>query len=243
MKLILPILLVSSLLYSLTTSACCAENSYRLFPIGELEKEIVFVEASLYRNCKRGSSKGAGMIFWLKGEINLVHFTNDSLVLLANLDSIEVNECACRPNTQYEDSRFEKLLKPSYLKGIKLASAIPGFRKAKTKSIHFNDTTRLTIKDEVTDSSYERVFFYQEIKVATLSLADIVSRFPEKLVEIREYETPNKQITIIRLRCHFLDERIIKRQIKRFNNLKTAFWNEQAHWHGTSRDYFFIEKK
>ena len=49
MKLKLMILLISLVTFFKTT-ACCSDSSYRLIPIGEINKEIVFVELRLSKD-------------------------------------------------------------------------------------------------------------------------------------------------------------------------------------------------
>lgn len=243
MKYILSFFLAVSLFPPQTSLACCAENIYQLFPIGESNNEILFIEVSIKRNCGRIDAKKSKTGFTLKGEINLVKSTDDSMVFVAKIDSIDVVECECRPTDQYEKSAYEAVLKTSYLRGIKLAKQLDGFKRARTKAISFNDTTNLTKIEEVTDSTYSRVFNYKNIIVSRFGLKDVVSCFPDKLVEIRQYETNNYTITVFRLRCQYLEEEVLSRQTKRFNNLKTAFWKEKAHWHGTSKDFFYITRK
>ena len=243
MKYLFSFFLSVSLLIPETLIACCAENIHQLFPIGEWENEIVLVEAKLKRNCGRLKEAESGMGFNLKGEVNLVRSKGNSIFVIAKIDSIDVLECECRPTDQYDKSAYESILKTSYLKAIKLTKSLDGFELAKTKSISFNDTINLSVREEITDSSYRKVFSYKDVLEARLQLTDIVSCFPDKLTEIREYETPSYLVSVIRLRCRYLDEQILERQTKRFKKLKTAFWKERALWHGTSKDYFSIKRK
>ncbi len=52
-------------LQSTKAIACCSENDYRLYPIGEIDNEIVFIEFNLYRNCRNGTGYGDDNEFWI----------------------------------------------------------------------------------------------------------------------------------------------------------------------------------
>jgi len=226
-----------------TLFACCAEKSYRLFPIGEWNKKVVFIEFDLFRNCEEGAGMGEENEFWLYGTVNLVRPEGDSLIRIDNIDSVKIKECVCTYQNQYEESRYENLLGNQYQKGIQIASQLAGFEMGKTREIIFNDTLNTTDKEEITDSTYSRILTYKDLLSIDLFADEVISCFPSKVVETRVYETKNYEVTVIRLRCYLLEDEILARQKELFKDIESAFWKEKAHGHGISKDCYFIRNK
>ena len=62
-------------------------------------------------------------------------------------------------------------------------------------------------------------------------------------IEERFYETPNYDITILRLSCSWSDRDLFPDKLKRFEKIETAFWKERAKGHSTSSDYILLKTK
>ncbi len=97
-------------LQSTKAIACCSENDYRLYPIGEIDNEIVFIEFNLYRNCRNGTGYGDDNEFWIMtGTVSLKKTHNDTLLLIEPLDTITVKECICTYKNYYKKTTIENL--------------------------------------------------------------------------------------------------------------------------------------
>ncbi|MGB0885943.1 MAG: hypothetical protein ACPGVH_09020 [Chitinophagales bacterium] len=57
-------LLVFFMIQSSQIFACCAEQVYKLFPVGEFENEIVMIEMDLFKYCKNGVGIEQENEFW-----------------------------------------------------------------------------------------------------------------------------------------------------------------------------------
>lgn len=238
--LIVIILICSNILESY---ACCAEKDYRILPIGEVNKELVFLEFDLNRNCKPIKNSNE-LTFTIKGYINLLVSEKDSFNVLMSIDTIEIIECECSYKDFFEKTTYETQLGFYFQKAIEEASKIKGFEFCHTKEIVTNDTinTKIT-EEEILDNEFSYIVKYKDLFEVNLAIEDIISCFPDKIVEVRHYESKSNIITILRLRCNTLTDKEEKHIRKRFNNIKTAFWKEQAQWHGISKDYLIFKKK
>ena len=238
------ILLIITTFFLLKTSsvfACCAEKDYRLFPIGQVNEKVLFIEFDLFRSCKIGTGAGLDNEFWVSGIVNLISSIGDSLILVETIDTINIKECKCTYNEHYLNTEYKSKLAISYQKAFKIAKQIDGFKFAQPKSIVFNDTLNTIVIEDTSDSSYSYVVKYKDLISIDLEIEEIISCYPDKIAEIRTYETESFKITILRLRCHLLDEIALEHNKKQFENIETAFWKEQAQWHGISKDYWIIK--
>ena len=230
------------LISTVDSFSCCAEHNYRLYPIGERNNHLVFISFDVFRNCKNPKGNpggGAENEFWINGIINLVHFENDSLIIDENIDTISVKECICTYKNHYEKSNYESLLNPYYTKALSIAKKKKGFTIATPTNISFNDTT-ITHSTE-TDSSF--IITYKNQFSIDLYAEEIISNYPSNLIEIREYETTNFSVTILRLSTIRIKNTAIPNNTKRFKNIETAFWTERAAWHGIAKDYLIVNPK
>jgi hypothetical protein len=179
--------------------------------------------------------------FWIKGTARLVQSKGDSLTLIQTIDTIDIVECKCSYKDYYQKTEYETKLAGSYEKALKIARQKNGFTIARPKEIIFNDTLNTNVVEKSSDSTYSQILTYNDSVEIDLGLEDIISCYPEKVAEVRNYETDNFKITILRLRCRILDEQAKEHNKKRFANLETAFWKEQAQWHGIAKDYLIIK--
>lgn len=222
--------------------ACCAEKDYRLFPIGELEEKVVFVEFDLFRNCKQGAPGEPDQEFFTKGTVQLVQNRGDSLMLLHTVDTFDIVDCICTYKDYYAKTAYETKLAGSYEKALAIARQKTGFQLARPRTVVFNDTIDAQLLETISDSTYSQSVEYRELFRIDLELEEIISCYPTKAAEVRTYTTTNFTITILRLRCSFIDESSIVYNQKRFANIETAFWKEQAQWHGIAKDHWVVEQ-
>lgn len=220
--------------------ACCAEKDYRLFPIGELDKKVVFIEFNLYRNCKQGSGGEPGNEFWTTGTVRIVTSAGDSLTHVTTLDTLNIQECTCTYKNFYADTEYEAQLAVSYLKALRFAKRAKGFHLAKPMHITFNDTLNTQVVEVETDSTFALTLRYRDLPTINLGMEEIISCYPDKVAEIRTYQTASFEVTVLRLRCRLLDEQAIQHNQENFKRIATAFWKEQAQWHGIAKDYWVI---
>ena len=100
--------------------ACCAENNYRLFPLGEVDGGVVFLELKFSRSCRfeRDSvTQKRTNSYWMYGNISLVKWQGDSIFLLEVLDTVKFKECDCRlSGDQYELSNYEEKIGPTIIR-------------------------------------------------------------------------------------------------------------------------------
>ena len=223
--------------------SCCAETEYRLLPIGELNKKVIFIEFDFHRNCHMRNTEKGEFNFFVRGTVNLVTYENDSLVFLENIDTLYIRECTCSYANYLSRTSYEKHFEKAYLKGLNSAKKNRNFILAETVRIIFNDTINTQIRAENSDSTFFYFISYKSEFQIDLSSEQIVSCYPDKIAEVREYESQSYLITIYRLRCQPIKESEVSRNRNRFKNIETAFWKEQVQWHGISKDYYRIRKK
>jgi hypothetical protein len=226
----------------ITTSSfgCCAESSYRIFPLGEINNDLVFVEFSLSKRCKVAQMPGRGddNEIWVSGIVNLVALKNDSITIIENIDTINILDCICTYKNHYTKSKFENVMGNLYMKAYDKVKQSSKYL-AQPKSIVFNDTINTKIIE--TDSSYR--LYYKELLNLDLDSVPVISCNADQVIEVRTYETKHYKITIIRLACYSIKQDAIPYNTIRFKSIETAFWKEQAIWHGTLKDYVFVDKK
>jgi len=229
------------ILNSINANSCCAEHNYRLFPIGEFNNQVVFIEFDFFRFCKDNKNKPItpeNNEFWIRGVVNLVSYKNDTLVLISNIDTLNLKECICRYSKQYKKSQYESIIEKHYSKALLIANNNVGFRIAKPSNIIFNDS--LNTKIQETDSTF--IVSYKSFSINILN-EDFSSCYPSKVIETRVYNTSNFKITVIRLSCNYIMPEAIEHNNKRFRKIDTAFWKEKASWHGITKDYFKVTNK
>jgi hypothetical protein len=127
--------------YTSYASACCAERDYRLFPLGELNKEAIFIEFDLSRNCFATSMVGSEREYRVRGTVRLVQSSGDSLLQLHPADTIAITECACDQEEQFENTVYEKELAKYYQKALGLARQQKGSGRFGRRRLY--STTRL----------------------------------------------------------------------------------------------------
>jgi len=220
--------------------ACCSEGNHRLFPLGEYKKEVFFVEFGFSRRCEGDRMPGFGdkNEFWIRGIVNLVKYENDKKVIVENIDSFNLKECECKYENYYERTNYDKTLKKYYTKALTLMQGKDGFVLASPRQILFNDTTNISISDDETTLFYKN----DEMEIDVESVFMVHCGVPSAIEE-RIYETPNYDITILRLSCYFSDRKLIADKLKRFEKIETAFWKERAKGHSASSDYLLIKTK
>ena len=221
--------------------ACCAEKDYRLFPIGEINENIVLIQFDLFRNCKMASNGEQGNQFYTKGTVNLVKIIDDNLSIIQRIDTIDITECISTYKDFYDKTEYETKLTSSYQKALTIAKQKNDFKIARTMNILFNDTINTEVIDHITDSTYILEVKYKNLITIDLGAEDITSCEPDRVAEVRTYKTENFEIVIIRLRCQFLEEKAILNNKKRFKDIETAFWKEQAQWHGIAKDFWIVK--
>lgn len=237
------LLIILFSLQTLHSVACCAEKQYRLFPVGEINHELILIEFDLFRHCNGSSGSGQPNEHWLQGTVNLVKYQGDSLSIHEIVDSFNFKECICKLDDQYQKSAFETIIATYYQKAFRIASKNSGFTEAKTTSIVFNDTLNTKFEETYSDSMYMYILRYKDLLELNLFEMDVISSFPTSVSEVRSYETRQFNITIIRLRNRPLSDFAIDRNNKRYSNIETAFWKEQGQWHGIAKDFLFVEVK
>lgn len=227
--------------------ACCAENIYRLFPMGEAQGEVILLELQMGRTCFDRTHEVINndtdmRTFWLNGVVRLVQYRADSLVPLQVIDTLNFKDCQCDYNNSLQKSRFEEAFQPVYQKAFAVASALEDFQPAITEKLYCNDTLRGQVTlDTIT---YDRVrLAYQDKFTLELGIGQIISCIPDKLAETRIYTTTGFTIYVFRMRCSYLEPKAVKRNKKRFKKHATAFWKEKAQWHGIAKDFVKIVPK
>ena len=223
--------------------SCCAETEYRLLPIGELNKKVIFIEFDFHRNCHMRNSDKGEFNFFVRGVVNLVTYENDSLLFLENVDTLNIKECKCSYENYLSRTSYEKYFEIAYLKGLNSAKKKRNFILAETRRIIFNDSLNTQSKTETSDSTFLYLISYKSEFEINLDTEQIASCYPDKVAEVREYESSSYLITVYRLRCQPIKESEVNRNRTRFKNIETAFWREQVQWHGISKDYYRIRKK
>lgn len=228
----------------LTTSyiyGCCAEQVYRLFPIGEIDNKVVFIEFNLHRNCDMDGKTKGELTFWTKGFVNLVSTSGDSLAFLQTIDTIDIIDCQCSYENYYQKTIIESVMSESYEKAFAIAREYKGFLTIEPQKIIFNDTLNTKISEEPTDSAFTYIVNYNNLVTIDLENEGFMSCPPDKVSEARYYKTENYSILIVRMRCRLIDNQAIMYNSERFKNVKTAFWKEQAQWHGIAKDYYIVK--
>lgn len=224
-------------------SACCAENNYRLFPMGEEDGTVLFLEFRFSRFCRDNRESATRKIqnsYWIHGAVNLVKWAGDSVQFIENIDTVNFKECDCRGyEEQYAKSTYEKQVAEYYHQTRKRIRAMTSFKPIRPVSILCNETTQI-------DKSSTASTFYYNIKYRTwlnidLTRWDIISCYPSKVAEFRRYESENFSIEVVRLSCQDVDPKAVRYRKRPFKKLKTAFWKEKATWHGISRDLVRVE--
>lgn len=226
-------------LYTYNVFSCCAEKHYRLFPIGELNNEIVLIEFDFHRKCNKYEGGGPKNEFWLLGNINLVKTDHDSIIMIDSIATINHKECVCIYKDYYEKTNYEQAFSRYYLEALNCAKAIKGFTLAKTQTVIFNDSTNTTVSSphEKHEVKYRDSFTFD------INWENVGSCYPSAVTEFRTYTTPNFNIQVIRLSCNYNKQTSNeKRSKKRFKRIKTAIWKEDASWHGLTEDYLFYER-
>jgi len=233
--------LITFILISFQSISCCAENNYRLFPIGELDKNVICIEFKFHRNCSKAGG-GKNNTFRLSGKINLISksIDSDSIILIQNIDSLEkVIECQCIYSNQYQRSKYDSIMERYYTKALDIAKNKKGFKIAKTEKIIFNDrrNTQITQNDSL------HILKYSDLLNIDLDRMGYISSIPENVIEKRTYTTLNYTIIVIRISSGLLSNEAIKHNKKRFKKIETAFWKERATWHGVVTDFIVIQNK
>jgi len=221
--------------------SCCAENNHRLFPIGELDENVIFIEFKFHRNCSN-AGMGKNNTFRISGRINLVSksINSDSIIFIQNIDTLEkVIECQCTSNNQYKKSKYDSILEEYYLKAFKIAKDKKGFKIAKTVDLIFNDT----LNTKITQNDTLHLLKYKDLLTIDLDSLGYISSIPENVIETRTYKTINYKVIVIRISASLLSKEAIKHNKKRFKKIKTAFWKEKATWHGMVMDFVVIRDK
>ena len=219
--------------------SCCAEKNYRLFPIGELDKKVVFIEFDFFRNCSN-AGMGKNNTFRLNGRINLVSksMDSDNIIFIQNIDTLQkVIECQCNYNNQYKKSKYDSILEEYYLKAFKIAKDKKGFKIAKTVDLIFNDT----LNTKITQNDTLHLLKYKDLLTINLDSLGYISSIPENVIETRIYKTLNYKVIVIRISASFLSKEAIKHNKKRFKKIKSAFWKEKATWHGMVMDFVILK--
>ena len=137
----------------------------------------------------------------------------------------------------YERTNYDNTLKKYYTKALVLMQNKDGFVLASPRQILFNDTTNISISGDETTLYYKN----DEMEIDVESV--FVHCGVPSAIEERIYETPNYDITILRLSCYFSDSDLIPDKLKRFEKIETGFWKERAKAHSTSSDYLLIKTK
>ena len=241
----LKILLIFLLsLFLKNTFACCEEKDYRLLPIGISEGRVIFVVFDLVRNCERDRSTldEIRYNFTIEGTVALYSSDGGELRYLMAADSLSFRECLSPKEAQYSKSKYEEVLAKSYHKAFKLAHKNKDFKTINPGTITFNDSLNAQILPPDDEGSPFYQLIYPGIPPITIEKKDIRTCNPLFVCEVRNYESAQFTITIFRMRCSYLDAKIVARNRERFADLKTAFWKEPQQDHGLAKDYFVIKK-
>ena len=81
--------------------SCFAEPEYRLLPIGELNKKVIFIEFDFHRNCCIHNAEKGEFNFFVRGTVNLVTYENDSLMFLENIDTLSIETAFWKEQVQW----------------------------------------------------------------------------------------------------------------------------------------------
>ena len=221
--------------------ACCAEHDYRLFPIGELDGSILFVEFNLQRNCRMDQEEEHH--FFVQGIVRLVQNNQDSLIPIKTVDTLDFKECVCSYDDYYNKTTYDSIIGKAYNKALHIAANQKEFKLATTNNIIFNDSINTEITTIDTDSTYVYSVGYKDLLRIELGMEEIISCYPDKVAEVRNYETDQYTITVVRMRCNWIGDLEKKEYMARFKNIDTAFWKEKVQWHGIAKDYWLISPK
>mgnify|MGYP006908291300 CR=1 FL=1 len=236
------ILIIIVSLLAIDSFSCCAEKQYRLFPIGQLNNSVVFIEFDFGRYCiNKGGSPGAGINneFWLSGKVNIVTSKGDSLFILDEVSEINIKECICDYKNHFEKSNYDSIASEYFNKALTIAKSKEGFQLGSTREIIQNDTANTIITES--DSAY--IIAYKKLFKLNLYEEDIISCYPSNVIEVKNYITKDFKVCIIRLSCNKeANHEILLSSKQKFKNIETAYWKEKPSWHGITKDYYLITK-
>ncbi len=234
--------IVFAILFTFSSSAfgCCGEGDYRLLPIGEINGELFFAEFDLSRNCRMKRKPVQGMEFFVKGEVNLAVWRNDSLEIIQTVDTLDEIECQCSPENYLDSTRIESIISQKLNEVISLASRLGSMGQIRTKNIIFNDSSKTDKSETSTDTSFSIILKYDNFFSQEITTIGAVSCYPDKVAEIRSYESKTYDFKILKLRCQNISKESELRNIQRFKKLQTAYWKAKPQWHGVARDYLVI---
>ncbi len=228
------------------TYSCCSAGQYRLFPLGISESKIIVAEFRLSRFCevdgKMGEGMGEGNIFLYRGVVNLGYFNGDSVVFIANIDTLEVNECECEYMTVVEKSELAENLIPYYQKALNQAMLLPDFEAAVPLSYQYHD------KDEPING----MWFENDTIIELQTTDGAMELYPvnwgpmgylTRITEVKTYDIAGDTVTVINLSVnadHNLTKEKIQSNTKRFKQLNTALTYCVTQFHGYNSDYIIL---
>jgi hypothetical protein len=122
------------LLFTLTTnslSACLSASQNRLFPLGLSSKGLLVVETHLQRTEYYDKEKKTEKMekAWFGKSFFKIYDNNYKEVYSAIIDTIKL----------FQEYRYDSIINKTFMKGLDLAKAYPGFVAAKPTSITFCD--------------------------------------------------------------------------------------------------------
>ena len=238
------IVITLSILFLTTCKAwsCCAEKIERIFPLGISNDKIVALELQLFRTCMNPQDKtikDEGS--WLSGTATLVYLSNSKVDTIEVLDSLTLKELEEPFSRNIEQSQFEAHFSYIYQKALKKAQQLPHFSAIKPQKITFNDTLNVSIVADTLKDYNNYLLTYKDLFGLRTDL-NIASCIANKIAETRIYESPTHRVFIFRLRCEYTNLREVKRNKRRFQNIKTAYWREMPQWHGFAKDFVVISE-
>ena len=240
------IVVISFLLFSSSTWACCAERIHHLFPMGERGGALIFLEISGHRNCNmKGRSESGEQLseFYFEGVARWVEWTGDSLRGLDTVEVMNFTECQCNSKDHSEKTIAGKEWQRVYTKAYAETQRWKDFVPSQRGSITFNDSTNTKVIDQTDSPSYDMAVFYKDLIQANFGIDDIISCFPTHSAVVREYSTEHYQIVLLRLRCNSVNADTQAEAQRAFDDPQSGPWKAPAQWHGISRDYFRVDER
>lgn len=237
-----PVFLLFFFLTANTIFGCCMGHQYQLFPIGMIDSNILITEVKLERYCN-STQKST----FIKGEVNLGWWKNDSFEKLKEIGQINFRLCEIEGciNPKNADSLFTLNILPLYSKALKKAKKIKGYQPVKP-----------ILYEYINDSNYQEynitkdtvLLIKEEKNILHPSNYSLSRGYLSTIREMRKYSTGKTTLTVLNINepFHLQDlEKIqhVTKNTERFKSLSTALTFDYISWHGDNRNYMIIESK
>lgn len=213
---------------------CCGAGKYRIFPLGQVQGDIVVVTFDLGRKCDRGT-RMFSEYHW-QGTVKIAYLQADTLKVVAILDTIDFYQTNERDSGINYLVQFYDSMIPYYKSALKKVKQMKNFIPAELVSYEYH-------KDSIPIEGIEvrnDTTLWMNGKQTNFSLNWGACGYSNEVVELRKYRINKKEIKIIHLTCQRyknLPDKIIQFNQNNFTDIETSLIINKARWHGENRDY------